>query len=667
MSGDRPVVTLISALTAEESGGARTTYSEPPLGVLSLAAVLKARGLHTDIIDLTSLWTRSRCPPEQLFKETVAALRAAKPQILGLSTICSTYPLTLRLAKTLSQKFPDIPIVLGGPQASVVDTATLNAFPFVDFVLRGEAEDTMPTLVDCLLNGSSPRRLPGLTFRNGAGVQRNPDAVPIQDLDSLPLPSFEAYSDVSQWPSLPLEIGRGCPFSCRFCSTSGFFRRRYRLKSTSHVIREMTLLSDRYGIRAFDLIHDMFTVDRRRVAEFCSRLIALGAPYNWSCSARTDCVDSQLLTMMRDAGCSGIFFGIETGSARLQRVIQKNLDLDRARAVFRQCDRLGLETIASLIIGYPDETESDFQATLSFFRDTVRLERTDAQLCILAPRAGTSLEAEYRSRLVFEEASLDLPALSVGQGAADSAVIRAHPDVFPDFYAFPCRRTRSELRRMSEFFVTLNQRCRGLLLALMEECANPMELFDSWVRQSRRGQRPAEWYRRLGFVKAFIAYVGVFYVGRGSTAVDVMWRFYAALISAVSNSERQPAGAGAGDCGRVTDTLVRLSRDVRIVSVRGDVVKVLECLKRNRKPGLACGDRMTTVSVRRTKYGRSKIERLAPLAVAILDCLDGSVDEIIRKLAASGLEWGGRGPAQFVPDALRILACDGLVSYSASA
>jgi radical SAM superfamily enzyme YgiQ (UPF0313 family) len=444
MSGARPVVTLISALTAEVSDGAGRAYSEPPLGVLNLAEVLNARDLHTETIDLTSLWMRSGYSSEQLFKETVAAVRASRPHILGLSTICSTYPVTLRLANALKQECPRTPIVIGGPQASVVDVATLNAFPFVDFVLRGEAEETFPMLVASLLNGGSPGRLPGLTFRNGTRVQRNADASPIQDLDLLPLPSFDAYADVSEWPSLPLEIGRGCPFSCRFCSTSGFFRRRYRLKSTGHVIRQMTSLSNQYGVRAFDLIHDMFTVDRRRVTEFCGGLLALGAPYKWSCSARTDCVDNQLLTMMRDAGCSGIFFGIETGSPRLQRVIDKNLDLDRAHAVLGQCDRLGLETIASLIIGYPDETEEDLRATLSFFEDTARLDQADPQLCILAPRAGTSLEAEYRSRLVFEEVSSSTPALSVGQGAADSLLIQTHPEVFPDFYAFPCRRKLSD-------------------------------------------------------------------------------------------------------------------------------------------------------------------------------------------------------------------------------
>jgi hypothetical protein len=197
----------------------------------------------------------------------------------------------------------------------------------------------------------------------------------------------------------------------------------------------------------------------------------------------------------------------------------------------------------------------------------------------------------------------------------------------------------------------------------MEECPNPMDLFDSWARQGGRRERSAEYYRRLDFVEEFIAYTASLYVGRGSTAVDVMWRFYSALMSVGYNPM---APTGDDDRGQAANAVVRLSRDVRIVSVRGDVVKVLGCLKKKRKPGLECRDRVTTVSVRKTRYGRSEIEQLPPLAAAILGCLDGSADEIVRKLAARGMKWGDRAPAQFVPEALRILERDGVVSCPAT-
>jgi radical SAM superfamily enzyme YgiQ (UPF0313 family) len=661
MRSARPVITLISALTATERA-----RSQPQLGVLSLAAVLKARDVHTEIIDLNELWSRSGYAAGRLFRNTIATVLASRPLILGFSTICSTYPLTLRLAQVLKQECPGTPVVIGGPQASAVDVVTLNAFPLVDFVLRGEAEETLPMLVDFLLKGRSPSELPGLTFRHGSKVQRNPDAPPIANLDTLPLPSLDAYADVSQWPSLPLEIGRGCPFSCRFCSTSTFFRRRYRLKSTDHVIRQMASLSRQYGVRAFDLIHDLFTVDRRRVAEFCRELLARGAPYNWSCSARTDCVDKELLRMMRDAGCTGIFFGIETGSARLQRFIGKGLDLDHARAVLREADRLGIETTASLIIGYPSETENDLQRTLSCFRNTLRLDQADPQLHVLAPYAATSLETEYRSRLVFEETSCDNPEFGAAQGIAERQLIKKHPEVFVNFYAFPSGRPRATLLHMSEFLINLSQRCRGLLLALTQGPCSPLQLFETWERHEGHRHRSIDYYRGLKFVDEFLAFVSATYVGRGSVAVDVMCRFYGALAVAGSNAATRRARAGEDEAGQSGGAMVRLSPSARIVSVRGDVVRVLDDLKKGRKPHSSCRYRVATVAVKKEKNGRSVIARVSPLAAAILGCLDGSVDEIIQELTAKRIKWENRVPAQFVPEALHILECSGYVSRTAA-
>ena len=667
MTSDLPLVTLVNALTAAESDDRGRARWEPAVGVLSLAATLKARGIRADLVDLNSLWIRSGYSSTQFFEAATAAVRSSPPRILGLSSICSTYPLTLRLARKLKEDLPGTPIVLGGPQASATDIATLSAFPFVDFVLRGEAEETFPPLVENLLSGGLPAGVPGLTFRNGSEVRRNADAEPIRDLDTLPLPSFDAYVDAAQWPSLPLEIGRGCPFSCRFCSTSGFFRRLFRMKSTGHVIRQMSSLSERYGVRAFDLVHDMFTVDRRRVAEFCHELIVMGAPYRWSCSARTDCVDDNLLKLMRDAGCSGIFFGIETGSPRLQKLIQKNLDLERADTVLDTCERLGIETTASLIIGYPGETAADLDETLSFFMRSVRRDHVDAQLHLLAPLAGTSLEAEYRPRLTLDDAPSAIPEFGAAQGIADWLLVRRHPDVFGQFYAFPDRIRSGELCHISAFLVNLEHRCRGLLIALTKRRSGPLELFDRWMDRGGGGRTSLDYYKTLEFVAAFLDFVGKCHVGRGNVAVDVMWRFYSELMSVGFDATEPMAPAPPGALGRATRVIVRLSPGVRIVSVRGDVVRVLRCLKKGQTPSPEYLDRVATVAVKKSTSGRSVIEELPPLAAAILGCLDGSVEEIVRKLTARGLSWEGRVPLQFVPEALRVLEGNGFIRRTAMA
>src|SRR5580658_1367556 len=326
-------VCLVSAATANdfdnrevaESEAVRNIAEHAPLGILSLAGVLERERLAPEIVDLNRLyydWLRSEEQQRGEIDLTAYAARRFAPlsfDFYGFSTICSSYPLTLRIAREVKRLHPEAVIALGGPQASVVDTATMNAYPFVDIVIRGEAEESFPKVLEALDSGRQPASVPGVTYRFGKTVLRNANGPLIMDLDSLPYPAFHLYPHVDKVSYLPLELGRGCPFACTFCSTNDFFRRRFRLKSPDRILAEMRMMKEVYGITTFDLVHDMFTVDRKRVVAFCEAVIASGEKFYWGCSARTDCIDEELIEMLSRAGCRGIFFGIETGSLRLQK------------------------------------------------------------------------------------------------------------------------------------------------------------------------------------------------------------------------------------------------------------------------------------------------------------------------------------------------------------
>jgi hypothetical protein len=200
-----------------------------------------------------------------------------------------------------------------------------------------------------------------------------------------------------------------------------------------------------------------------------------------------------------------------------------------------------------------------------------------------------------------------------------------------------------------------------LLLALTEGPCGPLELFETWDCDGDPERRSTRYYRGLKFVEEFLAFVAAVYVGRGRAAVDVMWGFYAALMSAESRSRRRSIPVGR-DPGKAARGIVRLSPGVCVVSVDGDVVRVLEGLKKGTKVGPECLDRVSTVAVRKRGGGRSVIAEVPPLASAILGCLDGTVDEIARQLTSKGVRWQGLPPARFVRDALLILERDGLVT-----
>src|SRR5215471_16006416 len=171
-------VCLISAPTANQLGNravgevdaARIMGELAPVGILSLAAVLEEKGLQPQVVDLNRVyyeWLQSsqQRTPEADFCHFAGSWFADRQfDFFGLSTVCSSYPLTIRVAGELKRLHPESTVALGGPQASVVDLSTMRAYPFIDLVVRGEAEQTLPQLLDALDSGSSVASVPGVTF-----------------------------------------------------------------------------------------------------------------------------------------------------------------------------------------------------------------------------------------------------------------------------------------------------------------------------------------------------------------------------------------------------------------------------------------------------------------------------------------------------------------------
>lgn len=231
----------------------------------------------------------------------------------------------------------------------------------------------------------------------------------------------------------------------------------------------MIELKRQYNVGLFDLIHDMFTVNRKKVVEFCETLIACDEKFTWNCSARTDRVDEDLLDLMAEAGCRGIFYGIETGSQTLQVTLKKRLILNDAMKKVQAASERGLQTAVSLITGFPTETEADFADTADFFTRSLRYENTVPQLHILAPLADTPIEREFRDRLQFDDIISDMSHQGWDQDPADRELIAAYPDVFVNFYAVPTPLDRPYVKEVRAFLLYGGRLFRWLMAALHRE------------------------------------------------------------------------------------------------------------------------------------------------------------------------------------------------------
>src|SRR5438270_6448185 len=569
-------ICLISAPTANQFDGravgemeaARIMGELAPVGILRRAAVLEAKGLQPEVVDLNRVyyeWQQKAKRNQDSCKADFCSFAGDyfaghDFDFFGFSTVCSSYPLTLRIAAEVKRAHPKSAVVLGGPQASVVDIATMRAYPFIDLVVRGEAEQTLPDLVDALAGNKTLEAIPGITFRNENGeIVRNPAAPLVADLDALPFPAFHLFPDVRHCRHFPLELGRGCPFSCTFCSTNDFFRRNFRLKSPAQMIADMRRVKQTYGINSFELVHDMFTVDRKRVVAFCEALLESKRKneedaFIWGCSARTDCVDEELIELMSKAGCRGIFFGIETGSKRMQKIIDKGLELNDSAERVRSCDKFKISTAVSLMAGFPDETMDDLRDTAAFFVDSLRYDHADPQLSIQAPLAGTPISIQYKDALVLNDDVADMSYRGWRQDIQDHAMIAAHPEIFSSFYAAPLPHLDREfLKELRDFLLNGMRAFRRLLLGLHQDSGNVVDVFEQWQQWREEneihfsnGDRTV-YYAQPQFPADFLCFVREHYipVSKAPVAITALAEYEAAVLAGDSGHDQDQVSAGS--------------------------------------------------------------------------------------------------------------------------
>lgn len=624
-----------------------------PLGILSLAAVLCDRGITPQIVNLDKLFydfikSNGDGSSSDLLTFVVQHIESLSFDILGLSTICSSYPFTLQIAREVKRLHPDVKIILGGPQASVVDMPTMKAFHFIDFVVRGEAEDTFPILLEALSgtnHSSELEKLPGITYRKGTDIIRNPNAPPILDLDSLPLPAYYLDPYIKEYKSFMLEVGRGCPFNCTFCSTSGFFNRKFRLKSPLKMIEQMKFVKDMYGIKSITLTHDNFTANRKKVVEFCEALLKCGDAFHWSCSSRTDHVDEELIALMTKAGCKGIFFGIETGSERLQQVIKKKLNLSDAVMRIQCADQHGIKMAASLITAFPDETKEDLRDTVNFVVDMFRFNNVEPQLALLAPLAGTSIYSMHKDTLVLDYIYSDMSFQGWKQNSADLEMIQANPEIFPNFYSIPTSHMdRKYFKEVRDFVTAMDSWFHRLPLALYLDSGDMLSIFDRWmmwrtnkpmVNLDYKG-REVPYYNHRQFSTDFIEFVLTCYnkeIAAAKTVISEIVKIEKLFLT--PDSELIPKQPEEPEIFSLTSFPYKPA-GLHVAQLNIDYKELLQCLK-NKKDLKRISVMDVTIAFIRINREETEIDvrLLSPLSEELLEMCDGSrtVNDIIHQVS----------------------------------
>ena len=640
-----PTVTEFRGPEELSSSSVRWAASHPQLGILSLAAVLENHGEDFRIVNLNRVYcdyskAAGDADPDDFAEVAALEIGAQAADVCGFSSICSSYPLTLRIARALKAIRPASAILLGGPQASVVDVHTLAAFPFIDFVLRGEAERSLPALIDQLKGELRLDEVPGLTYRVGTQPRRNVDAKSIENLDDLPSPAYHLTGELQGATMAALELGRGCPYACTFCSTNDFFRRNFRLRSPQRLLRDMRWIAKEYGIRVFDLVHDMFTIDRRRVAAFCEAMIESGEHFTWSCSARTDCVDGELLEMMARGGCAGIFYGVEVGSPRMQKIINKNLDPQRAKEVIDDTERLGMRSTVSLITGFPEETWDDLRHTVRIYMHSARCPHSSPQLNILAPLAETPIHSKHRQEMVLYDLCSDMSHQGRSQNEADLELIRDYPDIFPNFYLLPTPHLdRDCILELREFALNALERFRWLVIAIDRSTSGIEDFFVEWrthrlaIQRGIKGTDLRHYYRTSEFHTDFQIFVRQ-HLAAKHPAVEALLDFEDAVReSAFADRSEKPSGSlvAPRDGLRWNDISVKRQQTI-LIEFSQDIQTVIQGLRFRSE--LVSSPGRHFYLMREVSTGIDGVERISHWLACALRNSDGrhSIREVVRQL-----------------------------------
>ena len=683
-------VCLISAPTANEfdaravgeKDAARIMGELAPVGILSLAAVLETQGLQPEVVDLNRVYyewlqdsNRGKSNQTDFCQFAGGWFAKRDFDFFGLSTVCSSYPLSIRLAGELKRLHPESVVALGGPQASVVDVSTMRAYPFVDLVVRGEAEQSLPQLLDAMAARNSLDAVPGVTFRRGGEVLRTPDAALVLDLDSLPFPAFHLFPDIRFCRHFPLELGRGCPFACTFCSTNDFFRRRFRLKSPAQMIAEMRKVRQTYGINSFELVHDMFTVDRKRVVAFCEALLESKEEFTWGCSARTDCIDEELIALMARAGCRGIFFGIETGSARMQKIIDKGLELNDSAERVRSCDKHKIKTAVSLMAGFPEETLPDLRDTAAFFVDSLRYDHADPQLSILAPLADTPIQKQHKDSLVLNDDVADMSYRGWVQTQEDHTMIAEYPEIFSSFYSVPVSTLKREfIQELRDFLLNGMRLFRWLLVGLHQDSGNVVDVFQRW--QNWRAEKQPKfsdssriaYYAYGPFAGDFLEFVQSHYLpaaSRAPLAISTLAEYESALLTSrtqkVERAERSPVNADV-DSFLSPDSRPQLHPAIRVIQLDADYQEIIRRLRSRQELNDVQEKRVTLVIT------PTQVVQLSPLSAELLSLCQGrhTIKEITEEFFLRKIEVPGVPPDMVCLAGIELLRQQRLIAIGVS-
>ena len=342
----------------------------PSLGPLYLSAYLKENG-YSDIsmIDMNDEKPLPAC---------------VEADIVGIYSNTPQFPAAVRLIHDIkaANRIKDALYVMGGPHVSGKPE---DAASEADIIVIGEGERAFLDIVRAKDDGLATDKIVKRDYMPDL------DSIPFPDMDIIDIRSYKYY--LEGLLTTTLITSRGCPFGCNFCANNAWGK-TLRMASAGRVYEEVCLLKEKYGYRAFMFFDDTMTVNKKRMMEICGLLKGLGIIYR--CFIRSDTVCPEVLKAMRDSGCVEVGIGLESGSPRILKIVNKGETVEKNLQAIKECHSLGIRVKGFVIIGLPGENRESVRETMDFL-DEARLD--DLDISIYTPYPGSYI---YKNREKFD-------------------------------------------------------------------------------------------------------------------------------------------------------------------------------------------------------------------------------------------------------------------------
>ncbi len=380
----------------------------PPLGIMYIAGYMESKGFHCDVLD---------CLVERYkINDLKEFIKNNKYDLIGITCMTNSALDAFESVKAIREVSPEAIIVLGGVHPTALPEQTVIECKSADLIITGEGEQTFVDIANCLSEGKDFHKVDGLAYwsKEENKVKYSPPRTPIPDLDSLPFPAYhkvkmEKYvPHVTQYidlPNYPMVLQRGCPYQCTYCDHGAVLGRKIRSLTVERAIENIQFLVKNYGAKGIYFLDSVFTVRRDFIMSLLKEIQKQDFKISFACNARADQLDYELLTELKKAGCWMIQIGIESGNIKSLELIKKASYssafkpdpndpngnpylLNKYEQEIRNCQKLGIQVMASYILGLPGETVDDVETTISFAK---KLGTETALFFLPVPYPGSHL------------------------------------------------------------------------------------------------------------------------------------------------------------------------------------------------------------------------------------------------------------------------------------